>query len=69
MFKKVLDYAGEYRRLTYRSVAVLLLGVTMSVLPFWFAYQLILPLLGYGALWSFPLAILLNPVARDVIFT
>ena len=57
MFKKVLDYAGEYRRLTYRSVAVLLLGVTMSVLPFWFAYQLILPLLGYdslepaGAVW------------------
>ena len=50
MFKKVLDYAGEYRRLTYRSVAVLLLGVTMSVLPFWFAYQLILPLLGYGRL-------------------
>jgi len=50
VFKKVLDYAGEYRRLTYRSVAVLLLGVTMSVLPFWFAYQLILPLLGYGAL-------------------
>lgn len=50
MFKKVLDYAGEYHRLTYRSVAVLLLGVTMSVLPFWFAYQLILPLLGYGAL-------------------
>ncbi len=50
MFKKVLDYAGEYRRLTYRSVAVLLLGVTMSVLPFWFAYQLILPLLGYGSL-------------------
>lgn len=50
MFKKVLDYAGEHRRLTYRSVAVLLLGVTMSVLPFWFAYQLILPLLGYGAL-------------------
>ena len=35
VFKKVLDYAGEYRRLTYRSVAVLLLGVTMSVLPFW----------------------------------
>ena len=50
MFKKVLDYAGKYRRLTYRSVAVLLLGVTMSVLPFWFAYQLILPLLGYGSL-------------------
>ena len=50
MFKKVLDYAGKYRRLTYRSVAILLLGVTMSVLPFWFAYQLILPLLGYGSL-------------------
>ena len=50
MFKKVLNYAGDYRKLTYRSVFVLLLGVTMSVLPFWFAYQLILPLLGYGAL-------------------
>lgn len=57
MFKKVLDYAGEYRRLTYRSVAVLLLGVAMSVLPYWFAHQLILPLLGQagmdaaGVLW------------------
>lgn len=50
MFKKVLDYAGEYRKLTYRSVAMLLLGVAMSVLPFWFAYQLILPLLGYAAI-------------------
>lgn len=46
MFKKVLDYAGEYRKLTYRSVVVLLLGVAMSVLPFWLTYQLILPLLG-----------------------
>lgn len=57
MFKKVLDYAGTCRRLTYRSVAVLLLGVAMSVLPYWFAYQLILPLLGQadldtaGVLW------------------
>ena len=50
VFKKVLDYAGEYRKLTGRSVAVLLLGVAMGVLPFWFAYQLILPLLGYGRL-------------------
>ena len=50
MFKKVLDYAGEYRRLTYRSVAVLLLGVVMSILPYWFAYQLILPLLGQAGM-------------------
>lgn len=48
MFKKVLEYAGQYRSLTYKSIFVLLLGVTMSVLPFIFVYQLINPLLGYG---------------------
>lgn len=48
MLKKVLEYAGEYRTLTYASVAVLLLGVAASVLPFLFVWQLITPLMGYG---------------------
>lgn len=48
MLKKVLEYAGDYRRLTYASVAVLLLGVAASVLPFLFVWQLITPLMGYG---------------------
>ena len=45
MFKKVLSYAGEYRRTTYASIAVMLVGVVMSVLPFFFIYQIIAPLL------------------------
>lgn len=50
MFKKVLEYAGEYRRVTYQSIAVLLLAVAMSVLPYVFVYQLITPLMGYGTI-------------------
>ncbi len=48
MFKKVLEYAGEYRKKTYISVVVMLLGVAVSVVPYFFAYQLIIPLLGHG---------------------
>lgn len=50
MFKKVLEYAGEYRKVTYQAVAVMLLGVAMSVLPYLFVYQLITPLLTHGNL-------------------
>lgn len=45
MFKKVLEYAGEYRKTTYVSMAVMLIGIVMNVLPFFFLYQLIAPLL------------------------
>lgn len=48
MFKKVLEYAGKYRRTTYASIFVMLFGVAMSVIPYFFAYQLITPLMGYG---------------------
>ncbi|MDO5548155.1 MAG: ABC transporter ATP-binding protein [Eubacteriales bacterium] len=57
MFKKVLEYAGEYRKVTYRAMAAMLLGVIASVLPYWFIYQLITPLLSHrelsveGAAW------------------
>lgn len=43
--KKLLEYAGSYRRYTYAAVAVLLLGTLCSVLPFLLLYQLIAPLL------------------------
>lgn len=45
MFQKVLEYTGEYRKKTYAAVAALLVGIVMNVLPFWFVYQLIQPLL------------------------
>lgn len=50
MYKKVLEYAGEYRKMTYASILVMLLGVMVSVIPYFFAYQLITPLLGYGTM-------------------
>lgn len=45
MYQKILHYAGEYRKGTYASIAVMLIGVAMSVIPYWFAWQLIDPLL------------------------
>jgi len=48
VLKKVLEYAGEYRKKTYLSVAVMLLGVAVSVIPYFFAYQLLIPFWGYG---------------------
>lgn len=50
MFQKVLEYAGEYRKVTYRAIAVMLLGVIASVLPYLFVYQLICPLLAHESL-------------------
>lgn len=43
MFQKVLEYAGEYRKTTYLSMVVMLIGIVMNVLPFLFIYQLIRP--------------------------
>ena len=30
MFQKVLEYAGEYRKTTYLSMAVMLIGIVMA---------------------------------------
>ena len=64
MFKKVLEYAGEYRRTTYASIAVMLLGVVMSVLPYFSIYRLIAPPLtgelanpGQSLLWAAAIAL------------
>ncbi|WP_294853652.1 ABC transporter ATP-binding protein [uncultured Oscillibacter sp.] len=45
MFKKILGYAGEYRKTTYKAIAAMLVGMVMQVLPFWFIYQIVRPLL------------------------
>lgn len=45
MFKKVLEYAGEKRRLTYLAGFFMLLGTICSVVPYLFIYQLLKPLL------------------------
>lgn len=40
-----MEYAGEYRKTTYASMVVMLIGIVMNILPFLFLYQLIEPLL------------------------
>ncbi|HWQ80278.1 MAG TPA: ABC transporter ATP-binding protein [Anaerovoracaceae bacterium] len=50
MFKKVLEYTGEYRKTTYVAVAAMLVGIVMNVVPFLFIYQIIRPLLMREAL-------------------
>ncbi|MFT3983941.1 MAG: ABC transporter ATP-binding protein [Lachnospiraceae bacterium] len=45
MFKKILGYTGTHRKTTYKAIAAMLIGMVMQVLPFWFIYQIIRPLL------------------------
>ncbi|PYG88708.1 ATP-binding cassette subfamily B protein [Ruminiclostridium sufflavum DSM 19573] len=45
MFKKVLNYTGEYRKTTYAAIVLMLVSIVMNALPFWFIYQIITPLL------------------------
>jgi ATP-binding cassette subfamily B protein len=45
LFKKVLEYAGEYRKTTYAAIALMFMGLVASVLPFFLAYQIIRPFL------------------------
>ena len=39
MFQKVLRYTGRHRKTTYASILVLVAGVAMSVLPYFFLYS------------------------------
>ena len=50
MFKKVMEYAGEYRRFTYGAIGTMLIGTVLNVLPFLFVYQLIKSLLMHESL-------------------
>lgn len=45
MFKKVLEYTGEYRKTTYAAIVSMLVGIVTYVIPFLFIYQIIRPLL------------------------
>ena len=45
MFKKVLEYAGDYRKKTYAAVFFMVLGVLMNVILYFLIYQLIVPIL------------------------
>jgi ATP-binding cassette subfamily B protein len=45
LFKKILEYAGVYRKTTYAAIATMFLGLVASVVPFFLAYLIIRPLL------------------------
>ena len=41
MLKKVLEYAGDYRKKTYQAIATMLIGVGMNILPFFLSIKLL----------------------------
>ena len=43
--KKLLEYAGSYKKYTFAAIGILLLATVCGVLPFLFLYQIILPLM------------------------
>ncbi|MFQ6793265.1 MAG: ABC transporter ATP-binding protein [Thomasclavelia sp.] len=45
MFKKVFQYANEYKKKTYLSIIVLITAVIFSIIPYFMIYRLINPLL------------------------
>lgn len=63
MFKKALDYTGKYRKTSYAAIAFMLVGVTMTVIPYFIAYQLIVSLLGYGELTSVGVILRITAIA------
>ncbi len=56
MFQKVLRYTGRHRKTTYASILVLVAGVAMSVLPYFFLYRLLRTPADWGAVshWRKP---------------
>ena len=63
MFKKVLEYTGEYRKTTYKAVVSMLTGLIFSVAPFFLAYQIIKPLLLKQSLDALTVVILVAAIA------
>ena len=45
MFRKVLEYAGVYRKTTYTAIVAMFAGLAASVVPFFLAYRIIRPFL------------------------
>jgi ATP-binding cassette subfamily B protein len=45
LFKKVLEYAGVYRKTTYAAIVAMFAGLVASVVPFFLAYYILRPLL------------------------
>jgi ATP-binding cassette subfamily B protein len=45
LFKKVLEYAGGYRKTTYAAIAAMFTGLVAGVVPFFLAYQILRPFL------------------------
>lgn len=50
MFNKVLEYTGAYRKKTFLAIFLLVIAVAVNAVPFFFVYQLLSPLLGYGSI-------------------
>ena len=44
MFKKVAPYIGNYKKYTIAAVVLMAIGIVLSVMPYYFLYQIIAPL-------------------------
>jgi ATP-binding cassette subfamily B protein len=44
MLKSVLPYMGEYKKYTKRAAVLMLAGIIFSITPFFFLYQIMVPL-------------------------
>ncbi|MCR4956594.1 MAG: ABC transporter ATP-binding protein/permease [Lachnospiraceae bacterium] len=53
MFKKIMQYAGEYKKYTYQAVIYMLLGLLFHVIQFVFIYRIIHQAIGGGTGWQF----------------
>ncbi len=49
MFKRVLEYAGVWKKTTYKAIVLMLIGIVFSIVPYWFVYELIRKLLLHEA--------------------
>lgn len=71
MFERVFKYAGEHKKTTIKSVLMVIIAVLMSVLPFFFSYEIIVNIISNktmtvsyiaGKIVSILIALVLNAV-------
>ena len=50
MLKRVFRYAGKWKKTTYAAMVSMLAGIVLSIIPYWFIYEIIRKLLLHEAL-------------------
>ena len=70
MFKKVAPYIGEYKKYTIGAAILMCIGIIASILPYFFLYQIISPLMrGESIEFSFILVRVLCVAACEIVYS